>query len=131
MTIVVVASPVQPPAEVAGAKLQGTRISANSKGVLAFPLENPNDFAIAGELSAESANSLRSKRARKIVNFGHAAFQLAANTTGRVKLKLSRKHLRLLKRQRSIKAKVTITTTAVGRPSATDISTVTLRAPRE
>ena len=130
VTIAVVASPVQPPAAAADTKLQGATIGANAKGVLKFTVENPNDFAIGGELSAQSAKSLRSRRASKIVNFGSTSYQLAANQTGRVKLKLSRKSLRVLKREKSIKAKVTITTSAAGRPDSADTWSVTLLAPR-
>lgn len=68
-------------------------------------------------------------RAAKTVRLGGSAFTIAAGKSARVKIKLSRKGLRLLKSRKRINAKVKITVTRAGKSTARAVK-VTLKAPR-
>ena len=59
---------------------------------------------------------------------GGSAFTVAAGKSARVKIKLSRKGLRLLKRRKRISAQANITVTRAGKRTAKTVK-VTLQAP--
>jgi len=84
------------------------------------------DCAVKTSASASIAGA--SARRRR-VKLGGSSFKVKTGKTGRVRVKLTRKGLRLLKRRKRIKAKVAITVKR-GSVSAKKTVTVTLRAPK-
>lgn len=85
---------------------------------------------VTGKLPAGTVGaSAQRRRKAKTVQLGRSGFTVKTGKRGKVTVKLTRKGLRLLKRQKRIKATVTITVTRSGIKAKKTVR-VTLKAPK-
>jgi hypothetical protein len=85
--------------------------------------------SVTGHVPAGKAGAGAGRRKAKPVRLGRSSFKVKTGKRGKVRVKLTRKGLRLLKRQKRIKATVKITVTRSGL-SAKKTVRVTLKAPK-
>ena len=116
-----------------GASAGSARLSAKGLALLKTKVDCPGagpscsvQTTVRARLVGEPSAAARART----VKLGRSAFTVAAGESARVKIKLSPKGLRLLKRRKRISAKVNITVTRGAKRTAKTVK-VTLRAPRQ
>jgi uncharacterized protein YggU (UPF0235/DUF167 family) len=124
--------PVASPVIAGGASAGSAKVAANGLALLKTIVEcrgaGPS-CSVRTTVTARLRSNTFGAARTKTVKLGGSKFTIAAGKAARVKIKLSRKGLRLLKRRKRISAKVRINVARAGESTARTVK-VTLKAPR-
>lgn len=116
----------------------GNAIKLSKKGEVVLDVSCPgSESSCKGTLSLETAGKVqvaalaagkRTPMKKKVLKLGSASFSIAGGQTQAVKVKLSRKARRTVKKLKKVKAKATITATDAANNTGTSMATLTLKA---
>jgi Bacterial Ig domain len=124
--------PIASPVIAGGASAGSAKVAANGLALLKTIVEcrgaGPS-CSVRTTVTARLRGNTFGAARTKTVKLGGSKFTIAAGKAARVKIKLSRKGLRLLKRRKRISAKVRINVARAGESTARTVK-VTLKAPR-
>jgi hypothetical protein len=100
------------------------------KGYVAVKVKCPagEPAGCTGSLTLRTASRVRASAKKRIVTLGKARLKVGAGKTATVKVKLSSRNRKLVRRLRRLKVKVTVRARDQARNARTSVKTLTLRA---
>ncbi|HYI35688.1 MAG TPA: Calx-beta domain-containing protein [Thermoleophilaceae bacterium] len=109
--------------------LSGAALRADKRGIVTYKLRNRNAYGLKGRVSLQTTKKVKVSAGKKRkLALGSKTFALARGTTGKIKIKLTRKGLALIKRSRSLRVTVTVAGTNPQGAKSSSKRTLTLKA---
>jgi hypothetical protein len=110
--------------------IAGNTVKVTKRGYAYIALNCSGTKDCAGKVLLDTSKKVRSGRRKRIVRLGHAKFQIRATRTRRVRIHISRRKMRLLRKLRKVNTDIIVRDLDGAGRARVSSRTIVLRAPR-
>ena len=128
-----VSQPAQtnPPPSLPEIGFKAHTLRSSKSGVVKLRVKNPNAFPISGSVRLDTAKRVSVSARKRKLKLGSAKFQIDVGATKTVRVKLSKRARKTLKRQRKLKVNAAFVAGTAGQPTKTTLKPgLILKAPK-